>query len=198
MMKFKLFGTEIYLSFLFMAAITVMLATDKTGYMLPALFAIFLHEAAHLFMMWLLECAPKRIKLIPASVQISTSLSKRYKNDVLIALSGPCANIVVFATLYFNYLAYKNEATLYFALLNLVIGVFNLLPVKGLDGGTVLYSILCKYTDVNKACLIMRLITIILAISVISVAVLLTVKDKLNISLYIMGIYLLIMSLIKL
>lgn len=197
-MKFKLFGTEIYLSFLFMAAITVMLATDKTGYMLPALFAIFLHEAAHLFMMWLLECAPKRIKLIPASVQISTSLSKRYKNDVLIALSGPCANIVVFATLYFNYLAYKNEVTLYFALLNLVIGVFNLLPVKGLDGGTVLYSILCKYTDVNKACLIMRLITIILAISVISVAVLLTVKDKLNISLYIMGIYLLIMSLIKL
>ncbi len=196
-MKFKLFGTEIYLSFLFLAFLTVMLATDKTGFMLPTLFAVLMHECGHLFIMWVLDCSPKRIKLIPASVQIVNSFSKGYKNDILIALSGPCVNLLFFGVLYYNYLCFKNEFTLYFALLNLLIGVFNLLPVKGLDGGTVLFSCLCRLTDVNKAVLIVRLITVIVALAVIITAVLLSIGGKLNVSLYIIGIYLLIMCLIK-
>ena len=59
-LKFRLFGTEVYISFLFMAVITIMLATDRTGLILPSLFAIIMHEAGHLFAMWLLECAPKQ------------------------------------------------------------------------------------------------------------------------------------------
>lgn len=196
-MKFKLFGTEIYLSFLFMAFITAMLATDKTGFMLPTLFAVLMHEFGHLFIMWVLDCTPKRIKLIPASVQIVNSFSRGYKNDILIALSGPCVNLLLFSVLYYNYLCFKNEFTLYFALLNLLIGVFNLLPVKGLDGGTILFSLLCKFTDINRAVLIVKLITAIFALAVIITAVLLTLGGKLNASLYIMGIYLLIMCLIK-
>lgn len=196
-MKFKLFGTEIYLSFLFMAFITAMLATDKTGFMLPTLFAVLMHEFGHLFIMWVLDCTPKKIKLIPASVQIVNSFSRGYKNDILIALSGPCVNLLLFSVLYYNYLCFKNEFTLYFALLNLLIGVFNLLPVKGLDGGTILFSLLCKFTDINRAVLIVKLITAIFALAVIITAVLLTIGGKLNASLYIIGIYLLIMCLIK-
>ena len=106
-MRFKIFGTEIYLSFLFLGLITIMLATDKTGFMLPTIFAVVMHETAHLFAMWLLDCSPKRIKLIPASVQISTSFSKGYKNDILVSLSGPVINLVLFGTLYYNYLCFE-------------------------------------------------------------------------------------------
>ena len=196
-MKFKLFGTEIYISFLFAAAVTIMLLTDKTGYMLPALFAIILHEMGHLFMMWILECSPKRIKLIPTSVQITAPFQKRYRNDFLVAVSGPVVNILLFSTLYFNYLAFGNEVTLYFALLNLVIGVFNLLPVKGLDGGTILFCVLEKYKGPDKAAVILKIITIILAATLISTAITLTVRGKINISVYIMGIYLFVTSLLK-
>ncbi len=196
-MKFKLFDTEIYISFLFSAAVTIMLLTDKTGYMLPALFAIILHEIGHLFMMWILECSPKRIKLIPASVQITAPFQKRYRNDFLVAASGPTVNILLFLTLYFNYLAFGNEVTLYFALLNLVIGLFNLLPVKGLDGGTILFCILEKYKGPDKAAVILKIITIVLAMATILTAVTLTVRGKINISIYIMGIYLFVMSLLK-
>ncbi len=196
-MKFKLFDTEIYISFLFAAVVTVMLLTDKTGYMLPALFAIFLHEMGHLFMMWVLECAPKRIKLIPASIQITTPFQKRYRNDILTAVSGPAVNILLFLTLYFNFLAFGNQVTLYFALLNLVIGAFNLLPVKGLDGGTILYCVLAKYKGPEKATLILKFITLILASVIIITAITLSLRGKINISFYIMGIYLLIMSLVK-
>ena len=196
-MRFKLFDTEIYISFLFAAAVTIMLLTDKTGYMLPALFAIVLHEMGHLFMMWILECSPKRIKLIPASVQITASFQKRYRNDFLVAACGPFVNILLFLTLYFNYLVFKNEVTLYFALLNLVIGVFNLLPLKGLDGGTILFCILEKSKGPDKASVILKIITLVLAVAIILAAITLTVQGKINISIYIMGIYLLIMSLLK-
>ena len=196
-MKFKLFGTEIYISFLFAATLTVMLLTDKTGFMIPALFAIGVHETGHLFMMWLLECAPKRVKLIPASIQITTPFGKRYRNDILIASSGPAVNILIFLTLYFNFLAFGNKVTLYFALLNLVIGSFNLLPVTGLDGGTILYCVLSKYKSPEKAALILKIITLILAVVIIVTAITLSFRGKINISFYIMGIYLLIMSLLK-
>lgn len=196
-MKFRLFGTEIYISFLFAAVITVMLATDKTGLIIPALFAVIMHEIGHLFAMWVLECAPKRIKLIPASVQITSSFSGRYKNDIIVAVCGPAVNFVLFLTLYFNYLAFKNQLVLYCALLNLIIGLFNSLPVAGLDGGTVLYSVISKKSNPNKAAVIVKIITLVIAFLIIVSAVVLTLKGKLNLSLYIVGIYLILMSIIK-
>lgn len=196
-MKFRLFGTEIYVSFLFTAVITVMLATDRTGMVLPAIFSVIVHETGHLFAMWVLECAPKRIRLIPASVQITQSFSKRYKNDIIIALCGPLVNFILFFTFYFNYLAFKNELVLYYGLLNLLTGLFNCLPVIGLDGGTVLFSVLAKKGDLNRATLTLKAITLALAVAVIIIAITMTAKGKINISLYIIGIYLILSSIIK-
>ena len=196
-MKFNFLGTKIYVSFFFTVAVTIMLATDKTGYMLPTLLAVLVHEAAHLFIMWVLDCAPTSIRLIPASLQINKRFSFSPKNDILIAAVGPVANLILCATLYFNYVAFGNEAILYYSLLNLIIGCFNLLPVKGLDGGTILYNLICKFKGHEKAALIMRIITLILAAVVIFVAVTLTIRQRLNISVYIVGIYLFIMALMK-
>lgn len=194
-MKFKLLGTEIYISFLFAAVVTLMLATDRTGLVLPTLFAVLMHEIGHLFAMWVSECAPKRIKLIPASVQITSPMTKRYKNDIVIAVCGPLVNFVLFFTLYFNYIVYKKEITLYYALLNLLIGVFNSLPVSGLDGGTVLKAIIAKRKGPDKAAVCLKIVTLITAVSVLAAAIILTVKHKFNMSLFIIGIYLIIMTL---
>lgn len=196
-MRFKFLGTEIYVSFLFMAVITVMLATDRTGMILPTLFAVIMHETGHLFAMWVLDCAPKQIRLIPASVQITADITNRYKTDIAVSLCGPLTNLLLFFVLYFNYLAFKNEITLCYALINLIIALFNLLPVTGLDGGTVLFSVLAKRLEYNRARLIVRIITITVAAAVLFVGVMFTLRGKLNISIYILGIYLLIMSILK-
>ncbi len=196
-MKFNFLGTKIYISFFFMAAITLMLATDRTGYMLPTLFAVIVHEAAHLFVMWVQDSAPLSIRLTPASVQINKRFSFSPKNDVLIAVAGPAANLILSACLYFNYAAFGNLTVLYYSLLNLIIGCFNLLPVRGLDGGTILYTLICKFWGEDKAALIMRLITLILAVAVIFVAVTLAFRHKFNISFFIVAIYLFVMALMK-
>lgn len=196
-MSFKLFGTEVYISFLFMGVITLMLCFDKTGLILPTLFAVFIHEFGHLFMMWATGETPKKIRLIPASVQIVSAFSGGYKKDVLVALSGPVVNFVFFGVFYYNYACFGNNATLLFSILNLVIGVFNLLPVKGLDGGTVIYIVLSRFWSPYKALWCVRILTAVLGAVVLVGAISLTVGGKLNISLYIMALYLIITALMK-
>ncbi|MBR4973522.1 MAG: site-2 protease family protein, partial [Clostridia bacterium] len=131
------------------------------------------------------------------SVQITSDFTRGYKTDIAVALCGPITNLVLFAVLFCNYLCFKNQLILCYALLNLIIALFNLLPVNGLDGGTVLFSVMAKRTDYNRARLILKIITLIIAASVIFVGVMFTLRGKINLSIYIIGIYLLIMSILK-
>ena len=196
-MRFKLFGTEFYISFLFAAVITAMLAFDRTGFILPLFFAVLVHELGHLTAMWVLDCAPKRIRLIPAAVEITTKLQSGGRYEIFIALCGPAINLLLFAILFVNYLAFSNDSYLTVGLINLLIGLFNLLPVTGLDGGTVLFNILCRKTDPSKAALIMRIINFSVALSALVIAVTLCFKGQFNLSFFILALYLAVMSVIK-
>ena len=196
-MRFKLLGTEFYISFLFSAVITAMLAFDRTGYALPLIFAVVMHEGGHLLAMWILDCSPKRVRLVPAAVEITTAFGCPRKKEIAVALAGPAVNLVLFFTLWFNFLAYKNDPVLVCALINLLVFAFNMLPVTGLDGGTVLFSLLtCKRTP-EKAVLIMRIINLSLAAAVLFAAVYLCFHGKVNISLFITALYLIVISIIK-
>lgn len=196
-MRIKLFSCEIYISFFFAATITVLLATDRTGLLMPTLFAVLLHETGHLFAMWVLDCAPKQIKLIPASIQITSPITPRYRNDIIIALSGPITNIILFIVFYLNFLGFKNDFSLYCAIINLAIGLFNLLPVLGLDGGTIVYSLIAKKTNPDRAAVYLKIITALFAVITLAAACFLTVKGKINITLYIIAIYLAVIAIIK-
>ena len=196
-MRFKLFGTEFYISFLFAAVITAMLVFDRTGFILPLLFAVLVHELGHLAAMWVLDCAPKRIRLVPAAVEITTKLPSGGKYEIFIALCGPAINLLLFATLFVNYLAFGNEGYLTVGLINLLIGLFNLLPVTGLDGGTVLFNILCRKAEPSRAALIMRIINFSVALAALVIAVTLCFKGQFNLSFFILALYLTVMSVIK-
>lgn len=196
-MKFKIFGTEIQITFLFMAFITLLLAVDKSGYAIPMLFAVTAHEAAHLVTMCLLGCNPKAIMLIPASVRIVRDISYKTKNEVLISISGPLINLFFFALFYIVFILFKNENILTFAIINLIIGVFNLLPVNALDGGVVLKKILMLIFKENKANIILNIITVLIGIVIFVLGVFLVLNSR-NFSLIIISLYLLISVLLKL
>ena len=104
---------------------------------------------------------------------------------------------MLFATLFVNYLAFGNEGYLTVGLINLLIGLFNLLPVTGLDGGTVLFNILCRKSEPSKAALIMRIINFSVALSALVIAVTLCFKGQFNLSFFILALYLAVMSVIK-
>lgn len=195
-MRFKLLGTEFYISFLFAAVITAMIAFDRTGYILPLLFAVLMHEGGHLAAMWILDCAPKRVRLVPASVEITAKMTASHKNEIAVALCGPLVNIILFITFGLNYLVYKRSLSLICCLINLLIAAFNLLPVRGLDGGTVLFTLISRKNP-EKAGLVMRIINLSLAAVFIVTAVYLCFNGKFNISLFITGLYLIVTGTLK-
>lgn len=196
-MKFKIFGTEIQITFLFMAFITLLLAVDKSGYAIPMIFAVTAHETAHLVTMYLLGCNPKVIKLIPASVRIVRDISYKTKNEVLISISGPLINLFFFALFYVVFIFFRKENILTFAIINLIIAVFNLLPVNALDGGVVLKKILMLFFKENKANIILNIITVIFGMVIFVLGVFLVLNSS-NFSLIIISLYLLISVLLKL
>ncbi len=196
-MKFKFLGTEVYISFLFCALLCFMLVIDRTGLIIPTLFAVFIHESGHLLAMWAADCQPNAVRLIPSSVQIIRGFSKKKYGEAAITICGPAANIVLFGVLSANYYIFKNEISLIFATLNLVIAAFNLLPVQGLDGGTLLTLFLSRFTNIYKAESIVRIITVLFALSGFLVGVYLAARGNVNISIFIVAIYLFVCSMVK-
>lgn len=196
-MKFKFFGTEIYISFLFCAVVCFMLVVDRTGLVIPTLFAVFIHESGHLLAMWAADCHPRAIRLIPSSVQIIRGFSPKKCGEIAVTVCGPASNLVIFGVLFGNFFIFKSEQSLSFAILNLVIAVFNLLPVSGLDGGTLLAAAIAHFTDIYRAERIVRIITAVFACITFLLGVYLWVSGTVNISVFIVAAYLAVCSLIK-
>ena len=195
-MKIKLFGTKIYISFLFAATLSLMLATDKTGLIIPTLFAVLIHETGHLLAMWAADCAPKEIRLIPASVQIVESFPKTNAAQVGIIICGPLCNAAVGAALFLNY-RLGVDISLKFALLNIILAVFNLLPVSGLDGGRLIEMIIAKKKELYTAERTVKLLTIIFSAVIVLFGIGLLLNGRANISVFIVALYLAVCALIK-
>ncbi len=196
-MKFKIFGTEIQITFIFIALTSLLLVTDKSGLLLPLLLAVAAHETAHLVTMFLLGCNPKSVMLIPASVRIVRDISYKTKNEVLISISGPLMNLFLFVLFYLCFLIFESETLLTFAVINLITGAFNLLPVNALDGGVVLKKIIAKFLNENKATAILNIVTVLFGIAFFVLGIYLILNEG-NFSLIVMSLYLLISVLIKL
>ncbi len=198
-MRFKLFGVEIYVSFLFAAVICFMIFTDRTGLCMPTLLCVLLHEAGHLIAMWICESEPKSIKLVPASVSITRGISRKKYGDMFIALAGPLLNIIAAVSVGANYMITHLPISYMFMLINLAVALFNLLPVSGLDGGTVLLVILTKiYKNPQKAEGILKIITLLLGVIVFLLGVFICVKGKLNITVFIVAFYIIISAFLRL
>lgn len=144
-MKFKLSHTEIEISYLLICLIALSMILGVFRDTLCALFAIVIHESGHLLTMKVFGYFPKRIKIAPFEIVI-TDDKRRERGalrNLLIIFFGPAANFVCFILIYLLYLL-GAEKLLPFAAANLSVGIFNLLPVMSLDGGQLMYLLLCR------------------------------------------------------
>ena len=151
-MRFRIAKTEVELSYtlLCLAAISVILGVFK-GFLWCAA-AIAVHEGGHLLMMRKCGYFPKRIKILPFSIAITDRQrqERSARENLLIIFFGPFANFICFLPSYLLYLR-GIVSILPFAAANLSVGLFNLLPVMSLDGGQLLYLLLCRRLPHEKA-----------------------------------------------
>lgn len=99
---------------------------------LPFLLAVAVHELGHISLLLLLHRPPKSIILGVSGAQLETP-ALSYLQTCLAAAAGPVASLL---------LALCAPLWPALALYSLILGLFNLLPVPGLDGGVMLSSLL--------------------------------------------------------
>ena len=103
----------------------------------------------------------------------------------------------LFLALYLNTKLFGNENVLIFGVLNLIIALFNLMPVAGLDGGSLLFILIARISDEIKARKTVKIVTATITLIILCAGFFVLINGKVNISLFIMALYFFISCIIK-
>ncbi len=195
-MIFNFLKIRFTISLPFVMIIVFLLITDKTGLMTASLAAVIFHEIGHIIAMRIIGCIPSEVRFSTAGVLIIGQKYCSFSENIIIALSGPFSNFIFVAVFYLLSIIFDNSMLIYYCAVQLLIGLINLLPVKGLDGGVVLFLMsdrLFKRNSMLKA----NFISIVFAFAVLVLGVAVAIQNASNPSLLLLGIYLIILNIIK-
>lgn len=188
--RLRIFGLPVTITFPFSAMITLLLYIDRTGLMCFSLLAVLLHELGHLAAMHFVKAKPAGLELSLRGVLIISPAVPRAQQQLLIALSGPVTN-GLFGGLFF---LLGNRAA---GAVQLIVGLYNLLPIRGLDGGSILKALL-ELCGAGEKEWILTLCSFFTAGTVMVLGLQLLLWGDSNISLLLLGVYLLLLNLLKL
>lgn len=192
MFSIRLWKIRISFHFSFFAAISLMLLLDGSCLLL-GFYACLLHEMGHLAAMLCLNVPVSEICFYGAGVKIVPKKSSLtgYGKELAVLAAGPLANIIAFAMSYF----FIGGQAAVFGAISLVTGLFNLLPLKGFDGGRIIaLAAECFAAPLG----LWETKTALAAVNIAALAVILAIAAARgfgNLSLYITVIYFMIAEL---
>jgi len=104
-----------------------------------------LHEAGHLLAMAAFGARPTKIHLTMGGMRIERppALRLSFAREIAVAFAGPAASLLLAGLCALINLPFPSPLLPELAILNLGFALFNLLPVRRLDGGRALYFLLC-------------------------------------------------------
>ncbi len=123
----------------------------SSGTLLPLLAAILLHEAGHIVAARLCGVRLRGLRLDLFGARLGLVGTMSYRRELAVAAAGPLVNVVSAAVMISACAAGTGTVSAYlasgerggvFALCSLSLAAVNLLPVRSLDGGRILYCAL--------------------------------------------------------
>ena len=124
-----------------------------------------------------------RFELTGINIIRKQDISMSNRNEMFIALGGPLANAIIFILCCVYLCFYKSSTVLTFACINLLLMTFNLLPVKRLDGGNVLYYFLIQKYDDSFSLKVLNITSVIFIILIFIWGIYVFITSEYNICL---------------
>lgn len=161
-------------------------------------FAVFLHEMGHYVVAkhYGYEVDTMLFALYGAGLQ--TNNAYKEKDDIKISLAGPLVNllIIVLSITFWWIIPSLYLFTYDFVICNIVVMMFNLLPIYPLDGGRVLLAVLPKKYNKDKVLKVSHIICFVLGIVFLLVFAV-SIWYKTNYNLLFIGLFLAINGIIS-
>ena len=187
MISFRFFGVKIYVWFSFFAIISLLLVLSKNDLIIYGVAAAIIHELGHLTAFLIKGYPPKEIHLEYSGIRLIPQRNLfSFKDESIILLSGSIVNIIFF------FLFYKLIKI--WAFMHLILGIFNLLPMKSLDGGQFVLMVMQNLFGVKKGIFVSNIIFVITEALLVTAGVFLFFKTG-NFTLILTVIHLLLLSI---
>lgn len=120
---------------------SIMILFGYTEILLPLILAVIIHEAGHYLAVTAMGGSIENITFNAGGLKmLYNSGSFTYMQDTLCVLAGPFAGIIAaYITSHCGFLVFSG--------INLSISLFNLLPIRPLDGGKILFNLFSIFFD---------------------------------------------------
>lgn len=164
-------------------------AFDSSVYTLLLLLAILAHEAGHLGMLYLFSV--QRVQVVFSSFGAEMNYDGcflSHKQQIFVSLGGVFVNFLI--ALVCLALPIRHPYVAFLAVGCLCLGVLNLVPVKGLDGGKALESLLLCYLDAHRVFGWMRRVSVFFLLLLFGLSVAVLIASGFNFSLLLFTLYL--------
>lgn len=182
-MIFKAFGIEIEISYIFICGLTAFFAVDRTGIFIPLFISMLLHEIGHLITLTYFKCKISKISLKIGTIGINYIDGLTTRQKIISLIIGPLVNLIMALVLF------ALNLRIYSAI-NILLFIYNLLPIKGTDGGETLSILLSYKLGYNNSIIIQRIISIVIILFLLAFFVYLLIKNIVNYSIILFCIYL--------
>lgn len=182
----------------FAAMLFLSLLITHSYFAVAALCAVLIHELGHILIAKIrnIKFAECRISIFGAGLTPCYN-DYSYTDEIILCIGGPAANIITAFLMLFLFAGSKNEIILYFIVSSITLALFNLMPIKDLDGGRILYSLLCICNDPYRSERILSVISFILIFIFWIISVYFILIAKANLSLFVFSISLFTRIFIK-
>ena len=190
-MELVIKGVKIRFRFLFFWMLTLFCLIDRSGILLWGFSAALLHELGHLIAFIATGDLPEELSFeITGIKMVRSDRTVTLGKEIFQLLMGSGTNFAVFLILSYS-LQTINKVSL-FAVSHLILGVFNLLPIQGLDGGMILKLFNEKLFGIRKAYILGKIISFLVLIPLFGIGVYLCLFHDRHFSLLLISIWLFI------